>query len=1268
MGSSVLDRASRSGRLVGDGPASSGASSPAIGRLKVCKSGQSVLFTPQDGSGNDLPVASVLSPDDVQVVAMAGVAASTSLRFRLGDDVTGPIALAPAPPMVSFGWVATLPQAGKYDLGMSWGYYGPPPNGSACTRAVYKIYDGGSLIGTVALDQSRYPDESIDLAVPDVGVFKKLGSFTFATTAMEVRLCGEAGSGTLLAGTLRLTSSGSTGPSGATDATGQSSIGYVDPSPNRANGSNGVVEGRSGVRTYGEWTLTFFHNNVGGWHGIWYAAPGGIADTAYPSLVDVQAAFAALPSIPAGSVRVAAISAQAFSISFVGDLSGRAQPTLAASDPAFKVIHDGSSSSSVGGQFPSLSINGVAHPVRAASFAVGQPTVVYHLIQDPPAVQYLRFGEGLFRAGGFFNMAYGVGFGGQVGLPTGAGPKGNWRFQGLPSSTYEVAITWPAGDPAGDLMDCLIQDGMGKTLASVTGVDQSLAPADFREGGVGWKSLGRVTLPHASNALTVVAVGRGADNRHLLLDTVRLARVVAGQGVAIHPGDSVRFGAPAGFVSTAAGPLPAVADLVVEPADATRLPAPTGRRSMKLGMNVDPPNYFGTDSLYGNLAIQALTPIGLAQSPQGNPTRLAFDVHAGRGGATTPLSQGPSDCDGRGRGVPSHGPGTWVLEWSSSPASECRLVPNATSTTIVEDTSRRVTGATSRRYYDVRDAFSNSPGVALGFYGTQQNADSTYACDVTNVAVYPPDVDPTARPKWRQTFLDKLRGLQCLRFMDLFGTNNMNLAKFEHFPDPANFPLAYSGRAIRVPIESIGPPTPDLFAENVAGTVIRVKTRVPHGLTTGFMVRLRTSDGSSIGRVLGNVVDPRTNATTAVARDPLDPTDSFGGQIRQNLCHVVDATTLQIGINVYSGPLSRMTNTLTPANGYIYADIAPGAMIAPADAADLCAQLGLEPWVNVPWLADDDCVTRLAQAFVARTPAGTRVHVEYGNEGWNYGFTAFFYCVWKNNLDGNPGIAYVPSYATRMGQVHAIFRKVWRDAGRDESEVRRVCGSHLNNPGATTAMIAQAAIDRGISFDEVAPATYYSNAPLAGPGDDLLTAEQLLDVMAANVPLSEIPGLLAEHRRVLADALARNPGQTWLADVDLVLYEGGPDTMVTSTMTANMNSRSHAVHRHPGFAEIALAHLDVLEAAGVKLFNIFTMYGTRDLYQWGVYEASHMQPGTGDPAQDRANVDDFEDLGSIKSSTAAALRKWAALRAPEGPAAPAIARNGIARAYGRPAY
>lgn len=1227
-----------------------------IGTFQVSYSGQSILYSPADSEGNLLTVSSLRNTDDVQILSLIGVPTSTTLTLQLGQATTAPIPLQPAPPLTSFVWSATVPQAGSYDLWLAWGNSVDINKPHACTHALVEVFDATTSVGSVVLDQTVFPDPSTDLGINEVGVFKFLGTFSLASTKLQVRLSGSAASGILLAGNVRVV------PHGVTDL---DKVGYIDSTPGAAYAGN--LAGQVSFTTNGNWTVDFYYTPTGGWHGFWYATATGTKPTAVPTASAIQTALQGLPNVPNGSVTVSSITNQSFSIHFVGVLSGDAQPTMLPSDPAFQITHDDTGGSSVGGQFPTVQINNATYPLRAASYASGQPTVLFHLVQDLPSIQYTRCGEATFTAG-YVNVEIGAGFSGRTAMPSQLGEVGSCRFDGLPGpADYQLDLTWPSGDLQADGLQCVIQDLAGNTVKTTGTIDQSQPPADFREAGVGWKTLGQFHCAGQLNSLVVRFEHPTSSGKHCLLDAIRLQRLSPNQGTQIRPTDTVLFSAPDGFVTTNNGPMPAANLLRVAPAPAYRLPPPgPGRKTMKIGTNCDYPTYYGTDSCFANIAIQALTPIGLAQGADGCPTKLGFDSSINMGSTTTPMTGPAPDGRGFGLGAPNSANGIWVVQWTSATGCACKLLSAGGATTVIEDVGRRVVGPTYRSYYQVQDNFFNAPSVRLAFTSPNKNPDGTYACDVHNVAVYPPDVNPDNPGRWRPGFLSKLQQFDCLRFMDLFGTNFLSLAHASQFPQSQNFPLGYAGRSLSVPIAKIGPPTPDPFCDSGSGFVVRVTTTVPHGLVNGFFVGLRTTDNSSLGQVVGNAIDPKTGSTTNTPCPPLDPTDR-PGQSFVNICHVIDATTIQVTLETYVGPLGRMSNTLTPTNAYLYADVATGALMSPSDAAQLCVDAGLEPWVNVPWLADDDCVTQMAKAFVSKIPIGTQVHVEYGNEAWNYAFNGFGYCTRQGALLYGSVTDYVPWYTTRFSQVHQIFRSVWQQAGRDPSEIRRVCGSQQGNAGGSSSRIIDFAVSHGITFDEVSPATYFSNSPLQGSYDDLLTREQLLDLMAVNVRLSETTAAMLDQRNALTTKLIQYPQQTWLSTVEIVNYEGGPDQMTTGTMSANLNRLNHAVSRDPDFYQIMLYQLQTLQDAGVGLFNIFTLYGARDVDQWGVYEGFQQAPGTGSVTLDPANRSDFENLLQVKSEKGGALKQWHTLMYAPLPG-PVSLRNGTALAFGQPSY
>ena len=50
---------------------------------------------------------------------------------------------------------------------------------------------------------------------------------------------------------------------------------------------------------------------------------------------------------------------------------------------------------------------------------------------------------------------------------------------------------------------------------------------------------------------------------------------------------------------------------------------------------------------------------------------------------------------------------------------------------------------------------------------------------------------------------------------------------------------------------------------------------------------------------------------------------------------------------------------------------------------ELCNEVKIDPWFNMPHLADDDYVQRFAEQVRKDLDPSLNVHVEYSNEVWN---------------------------------------------------------------------------------------------------------------------------------------------------------------------------------------------------------------------------------------------------------------------------------------------
>lgn len=159
----------------------------------------------------------------------------------------------------------------------------------------------------------------------------------------------------------------------------------------------------------------------------------------------------------------------------------------------------------------------------------------------------------------------------------------------------------------------------------------------------------------------------------------------------------------------------------------------------------------------------------------------------------------------------------------------------------------------------------------------------------------------------------------------------------------------------------------------------------------------------------------------------------------------------------------------------------------------LCNASGLDLWLNVPHLATDDFVTRLArlvafgsdgvEPYAAPVPspvhpplaAGRRVFLEYSNEIWSSG-PSFPQGDWAGLRAGQLGISKAQFVARRTSEVFRIFQSVLGGTSR----LVRVAAAFTANESYTQDLLAEMAaygptLTPAVEPDVVAVTTYFGN-------------------------------------------------------------------------------------------------------------------------------------------------------------------------------------------------
>ncbi len=729
----------------------------------------------------------------------------------------------------------------------------------------------------------------------------------------------------------------------------------------------------------------------------------------------------------------------------------------------------------------------------------------------------------------------------------------------------------------------------------------------------------------------------------------------------VGPADVVTFSAPAGFVMSAAGPAPAlVAAPATNHAGGSLIPAsnPTTPRAMKHGWNLDSELYYSYSAHYTNLAYRMASIDCVESNADFYPTKLAVNSTTG----VSLVNEFAPDPGGDGKGIPVLPMGRYTVAWDG--ASDCRIDSFGGTTACVEDASRAsfTGGVNNHREFMLSGSTTRCPRFYLVVKRCADNADGTGVVDLKNLRIYPPDpADPTGHTAWRNPpkfhpgLLAQLAGAAAFRTMNPLGINDSNVREFADFPTATQLSKYVGTAGHSAPIVSIAPYTghdPFFFDGNA---VALVTTSAPHSLTDGTRVFLIPGP-TPIGQL--------TYADGAMPTEM----DRFIGITR-----VLTPTTFLIS-SYRNGTFS---NTLTPTGATAQFNAGGTSGIAYTDLLDLANSANQDIWINVPVLASDACVAKMATLAAARLHPGRKIHLEFSNEVWNNGFSQWYVAsglsrVMRAADKSIPDSGYNAQsawYAYRMVQVHAAFRAAWVAAGRAAADVRRVMGIQTASNDSLDAYLVALQHFFPTTWttlvDEVAIAPYWGNNPAPGwsnqvqPITDPASPAQMLDLLE----------LIALHggygtwvTQVRADLDARG-----MTGADVVSYEGGADFLTPFHQYNKFPvdaHRNHIIARHPRFFGIVLKMLRNFDDGGCKLFMHFTLSGQDQAAEWPAYLYTGQAAGTGDATRDLANVSTPFDASAIVSQIGGAARYWSSLVAATNPKRIVPGRNGKTKAWG----
>jgi hypothetical protein len=834
-----------------------------------------------------------------------------------------------------------------------------------------------------------------------------------------------------------------------------------------------------------------------------------------------------------------------------------------------------------------------------------------------------------------------------------SGDTYSFEYQGLPPGTYQLAATWQDGlalppNPLTGLVftgggslstttHFLISDSSGTLLATVI-VDQTQAPADFTDDGVGWHILGSYTTTSPISGLTVTVSATGSTNP-VMADGARLALTSANNSLKILSTDTVTISIPNGWATTVAGAIAPVTNAAVtnQVGQTSLIPFVANAKTMKVGYNTEVDSIAELIYRYTNLANRIQGPLGLTYDANQYPLTTS--------GPTIPniLFGEPGFMAGGSRN------GYYTFLWNGS-ISDVELQGANVRVTEVVSLRNLTRGINNQRVFNLQ-AVGPEPTVYLVITSsTPDPTDEThtnYLQDLQDFRIYPPDPsDATGLTSWQNPPKfhpnytgTMLAGVQCLRFMDGFSTNNSNIVNYSDLVPASRLGyFAYEKNVSVVVSDYQGYSGSDPAFDITSYVIIQITTATPHGCVDGQIV---TYTGSGIVSL--------SNGTTF-------PANFAGSNIR-----VLSPTVLLLRLQNAPGG-NTMTNVLT--GGTI--NYSAGNQMPWPDMVELANTVSsvTDIWVNIAFAASDDYVIAVATYAAQNLKAGVKVHVEFSNETWNEGFFNWYCCCLLTRTLGLGGFNdYAPGYVYRAKQVHDLFIATMTTYGRG-GDVIRTFGAQAGSP-ATTAAIVAYAVANSVPIDELATATYFDNGPFEPSLQylyDFQTTDQDHDLLSLNLAYSGFIDLVTTQHGAILDAHG-------YSTTKLVNYEGGPDILYPIPSTANTETRNHAINRHPRMYWWMLAYLQTLQDHGVTLNNDFYVAGTLSIYAWSAWFYWNQQAGTGNPTLDALNVSDPESATGIKSEVGGAIKFWGSLNPSPTTNPPKLlrsipGRNGQLRATG----
>lgn len=251
---------------------------------------------------------------------------------------------------------------------------------------------------------------------------------------------------------------------------------------------------------------------------------------------------------------------------------------------------------------------------------------------------------------------------------------------------------------------------------------------------------------------------------------------------------------------------------------------------------------------------------------------------------------------------------------------------------------------------------------------------------------------------------------------------------------------------------------------------------------------------------------------------------------------------------------------------------------------ELANTLGIDLWVSLPYLVDDDYVRNAAELIRETLNPDLRVWVEYSNEAWNPIFPVFEHLVAEAErvaaAEGLEDHYVYHQYARRTGEIMAIFDDVFRD--QPERMVGVIAGqAGWGDPARFIAdeLRRQGTVDL---FDVFAIAPYFGDTWETSVGDiNALVNDFYADATYSEDEFTQIFAALDEGLGQLfggvgeyGEAMQVNREVAASLGLPLVTYEAGQHLVAGYFGSGAPDGAYIPVNAHPRMYDIYRRYLD----------------------------------------------------------------------------------------------